>query len=144
VSQPEDWNFENGKEKLWYAVNAVGHVFLTGPMSMLPPGFIHRSTKDPKEMDRLFNRMHAQERDRNEKFIEKLYNQRRDHYDRIRSSLRGRLMSSGVSDAEKNVIRESMKLMDEKDYKMQQNTVQGISSMQESEAPLDGKRTRVM
>jgi hypothetical protein len=140
-----DWAFENGKERLWYAENPANkHIFFTSPMSPLPLGFVRKSTTSPKEMDRLFSRMHEQERAQNEQFIEKLYSRGREHYDRLRSALRTRLQSAGVSDAEKNIIRASLNLMDEKDAKMQQNTVYGVSAMQEHEAPREGKRTRVM
>lgn len=140
----DEWAYENGKEKLWYAENAVGHIFFTSPMSPLPAGYARFSTTNPKEMDRLFNRMHAQERNQNEQFIEKLYNRNRDKYDALRSNLRNRLMMSEVSNAEKNIIRASLKLMDDRDHKMQQNTVYGVSSMQETEAPIEGARTKIM
>ena len=140
----DDWAFQNGKERLWYAENAAGHIFFTSPMSPLPLGFARYSTTNPKEMDRLFNKMHAQERESNERFVETLYNRNRERYDQLRSNLRNRLMASGVSDAEKNIIRASLKMMDERDHKMQQNNVYGVSGMQESEAPLPGKTTRVM
>ncbi len=113
-------------------------------MSPLPIGFARYSTTNPKEMDRLFNRMHDQEREQNEKFLERLYTQGREKYDMLRSNLRNRLMASGVSDAEKNIIRASLKLMDERDHKAQQNTVRGVSAMQETERPIEGSRTRVM
>ena len=127
----DDWAFENGKERLWWAENATGHIFFTSPMSPLPPGFARFSTTNPKQMDRLFSRMHDQEREQNEKFIERLYNQGREKYDMLRSNLRNRLMASGVSDAEKNIIRASLKLMDERDHKAQQNNVRGVSYLQE-------------
>ena len=116
----DDWAFENGKERLWWAENATGHIFFTSPMSPLPPGFARFSTTNPKQMDRLFSRMHDQEREQNEKFLERLYTQRREKYDMLRSNLRNRLMASGVSDAEKNIIRASLKLMDERDHRAQQ------------------------
>ena len=49
-------------------------------------------------MDRLFNRMHEQEREANERLIERLYNRGREHYDRLRSALRsrGRLGVNGM------------------------------------------------
>ena len=127
----DDWAFENGKERLWWAENATGHIFFTSPMSPLPPGFARFSTTNPKQMDRLFSRMHDQEREHNEKFLERLYTQGREKFDRLRSNLRNRLMASGVSDAEKNIIRASLKLMDERDHKAQQNTVRGVSYLQE-------------
>jgi hypothetical protein len=139
-----DWTRENGKEKLWWAENAVGRIYFTSPMSPLQPGYMLKSTTSPREMDRLFDKMHAQEREQNEKLIEALYSRGREHYDRLRSSLLSRLASAAASDAEKNIIRESLKLMDEKDAKMQKNNVFGISSMQETEAPLPGPSTRIM
>src|ERR1700674_2281859 len=110
-----DWTRENGKEKLWYAENPVPkHIFFTSPMSPIPPGFVRRSTTSGKEMDRLFTRMHEQEREANERLIERLYSRGREHYDRLRSALRSRLQSGSPSDAEKNIIRASLKLMDER------------------------------
>lgn len=140
----DDWNFENGKECLWWAENAVGHIFFTSPLSPLPVGYMRQSTTNPKEMDRLFNRMHEQERDQNEKMIESLYNRNREKYDVLRSTLRDRLSMAGVSNAEKNIIRASLKLMDERDFKMQQNNVYGVSAMQEHEAPVGPTATKVM
>lgn len=132
-----DWSFENGKEKLWWAEDPVTkRLFFTSPMSPLPVGYVRRSTTNPREMDRIFNRMHEQEREQNERMIEKLLTRGREHYERMRSALRARLNSAGVSEAEKNIIRAALKLMDEKDSKMQQNTVYGVSAMQEAPAPL--------
>ena len=130
----DDWAFENGKERLFWAENAVGRVFFTSPMSPLPAGFARYSTTNPREMDRLFTRMHEQEREHNEKIIEGLMASGREKYDRLRSALRTRLNSAGVSDAEKNIIRAALKLMDEKEAKMQQNTVYGVSALQSRDA----------
>jgi hypothetical protein len=138
-----DWATENGKEKLFWAENALGRIYFTSPMSPLQPGYALHSTTSPKEMDRLFSRMHDQEREQNEKFVEKLYNQGRAHYDKVRAKLRARLQSNSTSNAERNIIRASLKLMDEKDAKMQQNTVYGISGMQEAPAPLPPRNTKV-
>lgn len=138
------WTRQNGKEVLYWAENATGRIFFTSPMSALPVGYALHSTTNPNEMDRLFNRMHAQEREQNERLIERLYNRDREKYDALRSNLRNRLMMSEVSNAEKNVIRASLKLMDERDHKAQQNNVYGVSAMQETEAPREGKRTRIM
>lgn len=138
-----DWTRMNGKECLWYAENAVGRIYFTSPMSDLQPGYVLRHTTSPREMDRLFNKMHDQEREQNERFVERLYNRGREHYEKLRSSLMTRLTSAGVSEAEKNIIRASLKLMNERDHKMQQNHAYGVSSMQESEAPLEGPRTKV-
>lgn len=129
------WATENGREKLWYCENPVTkRVFFTSPMSPVPLGYIRKSTTVPREMDRLFNRMHEQEREQNERMIEKIYNRGREHYDALRSSLRTRLSSVGVSEAEKNIIRASLNLMDERDAKMQVNSVYGVSALQEMDA----------
>ena len=142
--QQNDWTRENGKEKLYYAKNPLtGHVYLTSPMSPLQAGFLLMSTTNPREMDRIFNKLHEQEREQNEKFVEKLYNQNRQVYATLRDKIRARLNSAGVSDAEKNIIRASLRLMDEKDSEMQKNNVYGVSGMQESAAPLPGPTTKV-
>jgi hypothetical protein len=142
--QQNDWTKENGKEKLWYAEDPVSkRIFFTSPMSPLPVGYVRRSTTNPKEMDRLFNRMHEQEREQNEAFVEKLYNQNRHVYGGLRSRLRERMVTAGVSDAEKNIIRACLRLMDEKDSHMQRNNVYGVSAMQEAPAPLPGPTTEV-
>jgi hypothetical protein len=52
-------------------------------------------------------------------------------------------MSVDCKEWEKAFIREALRLMDERDYKMQQNTVYGISAMETTEAPIEGARTRV-
>lgn len=141
----DDWARENGREKLWYMENPITQrIYFTSPMSPVPPGYVRKSTTNPREMDRLFSRMHEQEREHNEKFIEQLYNRGREKYDALRSNLRTRLQSACVSDAEKNIIRAAMKLMDEKDARAQQNNVYGISAMQEHEEPLEGPRTKVV
>src|ERR1700743_2959445 len=128
----EDWTRQNGKEVLWFAENPITkRIFFTSPMSPLPYGYVRKSTTSPKEMDRVFQRMHEQEREHNERLIENLYLRGKENYDRLRSALRDRLQSAGVSEAEKGIIRESLKLMDEKESKAQKNTVYGISALQE-------------
>lgn len=145
IKDGDDWTRENGKEKLWYAENPVTkHVYLTSPMSKLQLGFVLKSTTNPKEMDRIFTRLHEQEREHNEKFIEALYNRGREKYESLRSNLRQRFQSAGVSDAEKNIIRAALKLMDEKDARSQENNVYGISGMQEAPEPLPGPSKKVL
>jgi hypothetical protein len=131
------------RERLFYAENAAGRIYFTSPMSPLSPGYALRSTTNPREMDRIFNRMHAQEREQNEKFLEGLYNRGRERYDQVRRALINRLGLGSVSDAEKNIIRASLKLMDEKDSKMQENNVYGISGMQEAPEPLPPRNQKV-
>lgn len=132
------------KETLWYAENAFGYVYFASQMSDLKPGFALRSTSSPKEMDRIFARMHQQERDHNEKFLERLYNRDRQKYTLLREGLKARLGSAEVAEAEKGIIREALKLMDAKDSASQENHAYGVSAMQEAPAPLPAPRTRIM
>lgn len=139
------WTTENGREKVWYAENpATQRIYFTSPMSDLQPGYVLKSTTNPKEMDRLFNLMHEQEREHNEKLIEQLYSRGREYYEKRRSALLSRLRTAGVTEVEKGIIRKALQLMDEKDAKMQQNTVYGVSAMQEAPAPLPPRRKRIM
>lgn len=140
----DDWAFENGKEKLFWAENAVGRVYLTSPMSPLQVGYILKSTTVPREMDRIYDKLNAQEREHNEKFMEALYLRNREKYEATRSALMQKLGSGSTSPAEKNLIREALKLMDEKDSKMQKGSVTGVAAIQEEEAPIGPRTTRVM
>lgn len=127
-----EWGRENGKECLWYAENPLTkRIYFTSPMSPIRPGWVRKSTTSPREMDRIFDRMHAQEREQNERMLEQLASRGREYYERVRSTMRDRLNSAGVSDAEKNIIRACFRLMDEKDSNMQKNTVRGVSALQE-------------
>jgi hypothetical protein len=94
-------------------------------------------------MDRIFKRLNEQEHEDNAVMVEKLYNRGRAFYDAARSRLTQRLLSVDTKEWEKAFIREALRLMDERDYKMQQNTVYGISAMETTEAPIEGARTRV-
>ena len=140
----DDWAFENGKEVLHYDQNpATGHVVMTSPMTPHRIGYNRHKTNQPKEMDRVFRKLHEQEREANEKLVEKIWARGRDHYEALRGRLMQRLTAAGVKEWEKAFIREALRLMDERDHKMQQNTVYGMASMQESPAPVEGARTKV-
>jgi hypothetical protein len=117
---------------------------LSSPASTLQPGYMLKSTTYPREMDRIFQKIHDQERAHNEQLIEKLYNRGREYYEARRKGLINKLGSTATSEAEKGIIREALKLMDEKDSKMQKNSVYGVSAMEESAAPLPPSNTRVM
>jgi hypothetical protein len=112
---------------------------------MTPPrfGFNRHKTNEPKQMDRIFKRLNEQEHEDNAVMVEKLYNRGRAFYEAARSRLTQRLMSVDCKEWEKAFIREALHLMDERDHKMQQNTVYGISAMETTEAPIEGARTRV-
>ena len=141
----EDWAYENGKEKVWYDENPMTrHVVLTSPMTPSRVGYNRHSTTNPKEMDRVFKRLHEQEHEANEKLIEKLWGRGKAHYDAIRSRLTQRLLAADCKEWEKAFIRESLRLMNERDHKSQKNSVYGVSAMEESVAPLEGARVKVI
>ena len=131
------------KETVWYAENAEGRIYLCSQQSDLKPGYALRSTNKPSEMDKLFARLSRQEHEQNEKFIEKLWSRGRENYDRMRSELTRKLNLGSTSNAERAIIRASLKLMDEKDFKAQQNTVYGVSALQEAPEPLPARNTKV-
>lgn len=134
------------KETIYYAEHfGTGHIIYPTqlPQALQPLGYVLKSTSNPKEMDRIFRKMHDQEREHNEKFVERLYHQGRERFEMVRATLKGRLLASDVSNAERDVIKECLRLMDENDHKMQQNNVYGVSAMEEFEAPLEGPRTKV-
>lgn len=139
-----DWSTENGKEVLWYDKNhTTNHVIMTSPMHPRRLGYARYKTTDPKEMDRVFRKLNEQEREHNEQVIEKMWSRGRARYEQLRSNLNQRLVSAGTSEWEKAFIRESLKLMAERDHKEQQNNRYGVSGMELAEAPLPGGRTTV-
>lgn len=132
------------KETVWYAENAVGRIYLTSPQSDLQVGYMLKSTNSPREMDRIFARLHDQEREANQKRIEQLWSRGRENFDRMRSELLRKLGLHNTSNFEKSIIRASLALMDEKQARLEQNTVYGVSALQEAPEPLPAPRTRVM
>ena len=88
----DDWAFENGKEVLWYYENpATRIVVMTSPMTPHRIGYNRHKTNQPKEMDRVFRKMHEQEREKNEKVIERIWARGRAHYEALRGRLNQRL-----------------------------------------------------
>jgi hypothetical protein len=141
----EDWAFENGKEVCWYDENPVAkHIILTSPMSPRRHGYNRTKTSVPKEMDRIFSRLHEQEREANQRLVERIYCRGRAFYEAARGRLLQRLVSADSKAWEKAFIRESLRLMDERDSAMQKNTVYGVSGLETSEAPVQGARQKVM
>ena len=139
-----EWSFENGKEVLFYDENPITkQVVITSPVTPYRHGFNRHKTNQPKEMDRVFRKMHEQEREKNEVLIEKIWIRGRAYYERLRSNLNQRLLSCETSEWEKSFIRESLRLMDERDHEAQQNTKYGVSALEETEAPIEGGRTKV-
>ena len=141
----DDWAFENGKEVLHYDQNpATGHVVMTSPMTPHRIGYNRHKTNQPKEMDRVYRKIHEQEREKNEKLIEKIWARGRSHYEALRSKLNQRMLSADCKEWEKSFIREALQRMADRDHANQQNTRYGVSAMEESIAPLPGPRTKVM
>jgi len=139
-----EWSFENGKEVLFFDENPITkQVVITSPISPFRHGFNRHKTNQPKEMDRVFRRLHEQEREKNAQLIEKLWSRGRAYYDKLRSRLTQRLLSVETGEWEKSFIKESLRLMDERDSAAQQNNRYGLSAMETTETPLAGGRTRV-
>ena len=71
IPRTDDWNFENGKERLWYAEDASGtssyqsHV---AAATRIYAPFYHQSQGDGPAVQS----HHQQERDHNEQFLERL------------------------------------------------------------------------
>ena len=140
----DDWAFENGKEVLHYDQNpATGHVVMTSPMTPHRIGYNRHKTNQPKEMDRVFRKLHEQEREANEKLIEKIWARGREHYEALRGRLMQRLTATDCKEWEKSFIREALRRMADRDHANQQNTRYGVSAMEESAAPLPASRTKV-
>lgn len=139
-----DWSTENGKEVVWFDENPqTKHVVLTSPMTPQRVGYVRHKTNQPKEMDRVFRRLCEQEREANEKLIEKIWMRGRAQYEALRERLMQRLVSADTKDWEKAFIREALQRMADRDHENQKNTRFGVSSMEEKEAPIQGTRTKV-
>ena len=144
ADKKDDWAFENGKEVLWYDQNpATGHVVMTSPMTPHRIGYNRHKTNQPKEMDRVFRRISEQEREANEKLIEKIWARGRGHYEALRSRLNQRLLASDCKEWEKAFIREALQRMADRDHANQENTRYGVSAMEDAPAPLPASRTKV-
>lgn len=140
-----DWSFENGKEVLWYDENPMTkHVIMTSPMTPQRVGYVRHKTNQPKEMDKVFRRISEQERDANEKLIEKIWSRGRGQYEALRSRLKQRLLSADCKEWEKTFIREALQRMDDRDHENHKVTRYGLSSMEEKEAPLPPRGRKVM
>ncbi len=140
----DGWAFENGKEVLHYDQNpATGHVVMTSPMTPHRIGYNRHKTNQPKEMDRVFRKLHEQEREANEKLIEKIWARGRSHYEALRGRLMQRLLATDCKEWEKAFIREALQRMADRDHANQENTRYGVSAMEDAPAPLPPSRTKV-
>ena len=140
----DDWAFENGKEVLYYLENPRTRVVqITSPIAPIPHGYVRHKTNQPKEMDRVFRKLHEQERAKNQQVIERMWSRGRARYEALRGRLMERLSSTDTKEWEKAFIRESLRLMNERDHEAQKNHAYGVSQMELSEAPIAGGRTKV-
>lgn len=129
----------NGNEKLWWAEDATGYVYLTMPESPSRPGFQKFSTTTPSEMDRIFAKLDRQEKARHAQMTEQMFNRSKAFIDKNLSNLRTRLANSN-SEEEKDVIRAWMQAFNNKMDKLMKNTVYGVSAMQQAAAPIPPER----
>ncbi|MDE2099397.1 MAG: hypothetical protein KGL39_19250 [Patescibacteria group bacterium] len=124
----------NGIEKLYYAKNTYGHVYLTTPYSPLKPGYIRYSTTVPSEMDKIFAKMDEQVRSENEGLNYKLYLRRKEQIEKWRSDIRSRMLSSECSDEERDILRVALTACDNRERKLMENNAYGVSEMQKKES----------
>lgn len=124
----------NGLEKLYYAKNTFGHVYLTSPASPLKPGYIRYATTLPSEMDKVFAKLAQQTREENENLTFALYTRRKDHIDKWRSDIRARMVSADCGVEECDILRAALAACDRREEKLNRNSVYGVSAMETTEA----------
>lgn len=124
----------NGLEKLVYAKNTHGYVYLTSLGSPLKPGFIRYATTVPAEMDKVFATLAQQTRAENENLTYQLYMRRKASIDKWRSDIRARMISSDCSAAERDILVAALAACDHREEKLNRNSVHGVSAMQTTEA----------
>lgn len=124
----------NGVERLVWAQNGQGHVYLTSPASPLRPGYQRFSTTTPSEMDRVFKILDRQTREENGNLTYALYLRRKHLIDKWRSDIRARTVSVDCSEAERDILRAALAACDGREEKLNRNSVHGLSAMQKSEA----------
>ena len=129
----------NGNEKLTWAENAEGYVYLTSDYSPAKPGFHRFSTTTPSEMDRIFAKLDKQEKARHARMTEQMYNNSRAFIEDNLSNLRTR-MANTSSPEEKEVLRCWIQAFNNKMDKLMKNTVYGVSAMQQAPAPVPPER----
>src|ERR1700761_4897744 len=108
----------NGIEKLVYAKNSSGYIYLTSPTSPLRPGFIRYSTTTPSEMDKIFAKLDQQTRAENANLTYELYMRRKHLIDEWRSNIRSRMISTDCSDAERDILRAALAACDSREEKL--------------------------
>jgi len=129
----------NGKEKLVWAQNAQGYVYLTSFESPLKPGFERFSTTTPSEMDRIFAKLDKQEKAQYAQMTERMFSARKGFIEDNLSNLRTRLAQSN-NPAEKEILRAWIEAFNNKMHKLMSHTVYGVSAMQKEAAPIPTER----
>lgn len=132
----------NGKEKLWWAQNAQGYVYLTQPESPLRPGFQKFSTTTPSEMDRIYAKLDTQEKAHYAQMTRRMYEQRKDFIETNLSNLRTRLANSS-NEGEKDVIRIWLKAFQNRMDMLLNQTVHGVAEIQKHAAAIPVERPLV-
>lgn len=124
----------NGLEKLYYAKNTHGWIYLTSPTSPVKPGFVRYSTTAPAEMDKVFAKLAQQTRAENENLTYALYLNRKHLIDKWRSDIRARMVSADCGAEEVDILRAALAACDRREEKLNRNSVHGVSAMQTTEA----------
>ena len=127
------------KEKLWWAQNQQGYVYLTQPESPLRPGFQKFSTAAPSEMDRIYAKLDKQEKLHYAQMTAQMYEKRKDFIESNLSNLRTRLANSN-SEEEKDVIRAWLQAFNNRMDKLMNQTVHGVAEIQKHAAPIPVER----
>ena len=125
----------NGSEKLVWAENSEGYVYLTTYESPLKPGFQRFSTTTPSEMDRIFAKLDKQEQKQYARMTEAMYVKRKAWIEENLSNLRTRMANTN-NQQEKDFLRAWIKAFNNKMDKLMKNTVYGLSAMQTAPAPI--------
>ena len=124
----------NGLERLVWAQNGQGHVYLTSPASPLRPGYQRFSTTTPSEMDRVFKILDRQTKEENGNLTYALYLRRKHLIDQWRSDIRARMVAADCSNNERDILRAALAACDRREEKLNRNSVHGVSAMQTTEA----------
>ncbi|HEY3620759.1 MAG TPA: hypothetical protein VGK96_28480 [Candidatus Sulfotelmatobacter sp.] len=132
----------NGFERLWYCENEDGRVFLTSPQSPVPAGYQRFETTSPSVMDGIFKKLNAQTRAEHGQMLYSDYLRRRDRIEQWRRDIQARMASSDCSNAERELLQVALKACDNREAKLNRNSVYGVSAMQESAAPLPPSTTK--
>jgi hypothetical protein len=132
-----------GTDKVWYREDAKGTVVLTTPESPLPPGWQRYEAATAAEVERVWKRIDQQERRQAEKMTESLFNNRKGKILEMKSTLDARKIAPDCTNAERDFIREAVKILNRKEDVLNRCSIFGVAAMQEKEAPVAASSTVV-